>query len=113
MSMRPSPLLDVGRRCQVDGCDIVLLEERRRNYEVRTCSKHQREEAVLFDGVSSRFCQQCVKFHNVEAFDGKKRSCRERLTRHNEQYAIATDRPRPSHYLSVRRLPADSRTSSS
>ena len=35
------------------------------------------------DGQLQRFCQQCGRFHPLSAFDGSKRSCRERLDRHN------------------------------
>lgn len=37
------------------------------------------------DGQLQRFCQQCGRFHLLSAFDDNKRSCRERLARHNER----------------------------
>ncbi len=30
-------------------------------------------------GKEVRFCQQCSCFHDITAFDGKKRSCRKKL----------------------------------
>lgn len=35
------------------------------------------------DGLQQRFCQQCGRFHPLSKFDGAKRSCRDRLQRHN------------------------------
>lgn len=37
------------------------------------------------DGEPTRFCQLCGRFHHISAFDNNKRSCRERLARHNER----------------------------
>ncbi len=37
------------------------------------------------DGRLQRFCQQCSRFHDTEAFDGDKKSCREQLSQHNER----------------------------
>lgn len=35
------------------------------------------------DGRLQRFCQQCGRFHDLSAFDGNRKSCREQLQKHN------------------------------
>lgn len=45
----------------------------------------QMDQMVGLDGELKRFCQQCGRFHPLTAFDENKRSCRERLARHNER----------------------------
>ena len=37
------------------------------------------------EGEACRFCQLCGRFHGLEAFDNNRRSCRERLARHNNR----------------------------
>ena len=37
------------------------------------------------DGLSRRFCQQCSRFHELEKFEGDKRSCAESLRIHGER----------------------------
>lgn len=41
--------------------------------------------AVLLEGHSKRYCQQCGKFHILSDFDEGKRSCRRKLERHNNR----------------------------
>lgn len=43
------------------------------------------DQMVNGDGQLVRFCQQCGRFHLLTAFDDTKRSCRDRLARHNER----------------------------
>ncbi len=38
---------------------------------------------VMKDGRLQRFCQQCGRFHDLSAFDGNRKSCREQLNKHN------------------------------
>lgn len=38
---------------------------------------------VMKDGRLQRFCQQCGRFHDLSAFDGNRKSCREQLQKHN------------------------------
>ncbi|KAJ6430687.1 hypothetical protein OIU84_021971 [Salix udensis] len=52
--------------------------------------------AVVLDGQTKRYCQQCGKFHVLSDFDEGKRSCRRKLERHNNRR---------------RRKPADSKAS--
>lgn len=39
----------------------------------RVCPAHLNAAVVELDGVASRFCQQCGKFHRLEDFDGSKK----------------------------------------
>lgn len=71
--------------CQVEGCntDLSELKDYHRRYKI--CRYHLKDEFILKDGIQQRFCQQCGRFHDIREFDGKKRSCRQRLKRHNER----------------------------
>eukprot|EP00884_Botryococcus_braunii_P019534 jgi/Botrbrau1/6264/Bobra.0129s0014.3 len=70
-------------RCQVETCcaDLTDLKEYYLRYKI--CEKCQKLRSIIRDGKRQRFCQLCGRFHNIEAFDGDKRSCRTRLQRHN------------------------------
>ena len=72
-------------RCQVDGCrmDLMTLKDYHQRY--RICSEHLKCDYVIRDGQKMRFCQQCGKFQSLASFDHDKRSCRDRLRRHNER----------------------------
>ena len=69
--------------CQARGCEADLLAEGEGSIRVKVCLAHRRAEEVDFEGVASRYCQQCTKFHPLIEFDGKKRGCRRRLEGHN------------------------------
>ncbi|KAL6752968.1 SBP domain-containing protein, partial [Haematococcus lacustris] len=49
----------------------------------RICDVHLKMDVIVRDNEECRFCQQCGRFHSLSAFDSNKRSCRERLLRHN------------------------------
>lgn len=72
-------------RCQVDGCEIDLMHLKDYHQRYRICSEHLKCDFIIRDGQKMRFCQQCGKFQELESFDLDKRSCRERLRRHNER----------------------------
>ncbi len=72
-------------RCQVDGCNMDLLRLKDYHQRYRICAEHLRSDFVIRDGQKMRFCQQCGKFQSLDSFDLDKRSCRERLRRHNER----------------------------
>jgi hypothetical protein len=38
---------------------------------------------VIKDSRLQRFCQQCGRFHDVSAFEGARKSCRDQLNKHN------------------------------
>ena len=77
--------LAMNATCQVDGCEqgLCMLKEYHQRY--RVCAEHLKCDYVLKDGIRQRFCQQCGKFQDLELFDHDKRSCRERLKKHNER----------------------------
>ena len=49
------------------------------------CIKHLKCDYIVKNDVKMRFCQQCGKFQDLVEFDEGKRSCRERLKKHNER----------------------------
>ena len=49
----------------------------------RICRTHNNNSTVMFDGVSSRWCQQCGKFEPLSAFKGDRRTCQVKLLKHN------------------------------
>ncbi|KAL6756917.1 squamosa promoter binding protein, partial [Haematococcus lacustris] len=49
----------------------------------RICDVHLKMDVIVRDNEECRFCQQCGRFHSLSAFDNNKRSCRERLLKHN------------------------------
>ncbi|KAF6254109.1 hypothetical protein COO60DRAFT_1703503 [Scenedesmus sp. NREL 46B-D3] len=69
--------------CQVPGCgrDLQGLKEYHQRY--RICDVHIKLPQVMKDGRLQRFCQQCGRFHDLSAFDGNRKSCREQLQKHN------------------------------
>mmetsp|Transcript_35049 Transcript_35049/g.89656 ORF Transcript_35049/g.89656 Transcript_35049/m.89656 type:complete len:397 (+) Transcript_35049:114-1304(+) len=79
--------------CQIEGCGVDLRTEPLRNWQVKTCRAHQRADMVEVDGVGHRYCQQCVRFHTLDMFDGDKRGCRERLDRHNRRRQLKHKKP--------------------
>ncbi|PSC70905.1 2,4-dihydroxyhept-2-ene-1,7-dioic acid aldolase [Micractinium conductrix] len=71
-------MLDLGFPLLATGTDVGLMgEAAARNAAV--CREHATAAEVDRDGVPSRFCQQCGRFHELAAFDGHQRSCREQL----------------------------------
>ncbi|KAJ0252555.1 SBP domain-containing protein [Hirschfeldia incana] len=70
-------------RCQVEGCDLDLTSAKDYHRKHRICENHSKSPRVVVSGVERRFCQQCSRFHCLSEFDGKKRSCRKRLSDHN------------------------------
>lgn len=72
-------------QCQVPGCSTNLKELKDYHQRYRICPEHLKCDFIVKDGHKMRFCQQCGKFQNLENFDRDKRSCRERLRRHNER----------------------------
>jgi hypothetical protein len=58
---------------QVEGCSEDLSCAKSYFQRFKVCSEHLKMFSLLVDGKPSRFCQQCGKFHELTAFDGKKR----------------------------------------
>ena len=69
--------------CQVDGCQVDVATMRDYHARYKVCPVHLKASQVLMQGNLNRFCQQCGRFHPLREFDGSKRSCRDRLEKHN------------------------------
>nr|AUW52982.1 squamosa promoter binding-like protein 9c [Petunia x hybrida] len=72
-------------RCQVEGCQVVLVNAKTYHRRHKVCEMHAKAPKVVLLGLEQRFCQQCSRFHSVSEFDESKRSCRRRLAGHNER----------------------------
>nr|ATB56193.1 squamosa promoter binding-like protein 4a [Panicum virgatum] len=59
---------------------------------------HSKAPLVVVNGMEQRFCQQCSRFHQLHEFDQQKRSCRRRLTGHNERRRRPPAGPFASRY---------------
>jgi hypothetical protein len=51
----------------------------------RICSYHAGLPEMMVDGKAVRFCQQCGRFQPLSDFEGRKKSCRNKLQMHNAQ----------------------------
>ena len=71
--------------CQVDGCQSDLSGQKEYHQRYKICPQHMKAKCIPKDGAPHRFCQQCGRFHLLSEFDGNKRSCRVRLTKHNQR----------------------------
>ena len=54
--------------------------------KARLCKPHQRALELDFDGVKRRFCQQCVRVHDLDKFHGNNRGCVARLKRQSIRF---------------------------
>lgn len=69
--------------CQVPDCGKTLMDMKRYYKRYKICPEHMEMEFLVVDGHKIRFCQQCGRFQPLDDFDGAKKSCRERLAKHN------------------------------
>lgn len=67
--------------CTIEGCTNLCDSLYTRRYH--TCRKHIEALDVLKDGQHMRFCQRCSSFHNVDAFEGRRHTCRAALIVYN------------------------------
>ncbi|GFR48875.1 hypothetical protein Agub_g10718 [Astrephomene gubernaculifera] len=74
---RPSAPL----RCKVEGCNANLENAPKTHQRFRLCNEHIKAPCILVDGVRSRFCQQCSRFHPLVEFEGLNRTCRVMLAK--------------------------------
>lgn len=74
--------------CQVEGCSEPLEDLKVYHKRYRICMAHSRSFALLVRGQWCRFCQQCGRFHELDEFEGAKRSCKARLERHNRRRRV-------------------------
>eukprot|EP00192_Tetraselmis_astigmatica_P004542 CAMPEP_0117693552 /NCGR_PEP_ID=MMETSP0804-20121206/26945_1 /TAXON_ID=1074897 /ORGANISM="Tetraselmis astigmatica, Strain CCMP880" /LENGTH=499 /DNA_ID=CAMNT_0005507121 /DNA_START=129 /DNA_END=1629 /DNA_ORIENTATION=- len=72
-------------RCQVPECTENLLDHKAYNQRYKICPFHRTREELVINGQSLRFCQQCAKLHSVSDFEGTKRSCKDKLMKHNNR----------------------------
>ncbi|XP_051127988.1 squamosa promoter-binding-like protein 7 [Andrographis paniculata] len=72
-------------RCQVPGCEADIAELKGYHKRHRVCLQCANASAVVLDGETRRYCQQCGKFHLLSDFDEGKRSCRRKLEWHNRR----------------------------
>ncbi|XP_061975833.1 squamosa promoter-binding-like protein 7 [Populus nigra] len=72
-------------RCQVPSCEADISELKGYHRRHRVCLGCANATAVVLDGETKRYCQQCGKFHVLSDFDEGKRSCRRKLERHNNR----------------------------
>ena len=68
-SVRGRKRRDGHAKCQVEGCgaDLALLKSYHLRYKI--CEIHLKADHVVREGVEQRFCQQCGRFHALDAFD--------------------------------------------
>lgn len=73
--------------CMAENCHIDLRSANLPFYNLRNhiCTTHAKAECFKLEGKLSRFCQRCATAHELSAFDGTRRSCRESLERYNSQ----------------------------
>ncbi len=76
--------------CQVEGCNENLSSLRIYHRRYKICMNHQKAPTVIIHGKHCRFCQQCGRFHDLSEFQGPRRSCRNRLERHNKRRRIGS-----------------------
>ncbi|GAX74905.1 hypothetical protein CEUSTIGMA_g2351.t1 [Chlamydomonas eustigma] len=82
--------------CHVENCNADLTGLREYHLRYKICEYHLKAPSILKDGQNQRFCQQCGRFHTLDAFDGNRRSCRTMLQRHNARRAKKTPADTPT-----------------
>lgn len=81
----PRPRLFKKHRCQADGCHANLATYSFYYQRNHICVEHLKAESFNVHGVPSRFCQRCGLSHALTEFDGKRKSCRKALEKHNNR----------------------------
>jgi hypothetical protein len=72
-------------RCQADGCHANLATYSFYYQRNHICTEHLKSESFFVHSVASRFCQRCGLSHALTEFDGKRKSCRVALEKHNNR----------------------------
>uniref|UniRef100_A0A2N9I8L7 SBP-type domain-containing protein n=1 Tax=Fagus sylvatica TaxID=28930 RepID=A0A2N9I8L7_FAGSY len=67
-------------KCQVDGCGVELQK-----VENKVCAVHSRATSVRIKNESNRFCLKGSRFHVLEKFNLRKRSCKRALKEDSSQ----------------------------
>uniref|UniRef100_A0A5B6ZZ84 Squamosa promoter-binding-like protein n=1 Tax=Davidia involucrata TaxID=16924 RepID=A0A5B6ZZ84_DAVIN len=71
--------------CQAENCTADMTDAKKYYRRHKVCETHAKAPVVVVAGLRQRFCQQCSRFHELSEFDDAKKSCRRRLTGHNER----------------------------
>jgi hypothetical protein len=58
---------------QVPGCNKDLSSFKKYYQRYKLCAEHLNLSCLIINGAPSRFCQKCVNFHEISAFDDEKR----------------------------------------
>ena len=77
--------------CQVETCGKELGSLSTYHQRCHICEVHIKEQQFMRAGKLQRFCQQCGRCHELSAFQGPKRSCREQLAKHNARHTFISD----------------------
>ncbi|CAL8467674.1 g7212 [Coccomyxa elongata] len=72
-----------GPSCQVEGCNRELSDLSAYHQKCRICDIHIKAPSFMRAGLKQRFCQRCGRCHELDAFEGSKRSCIAQLVKHN------------------------------
>uniref|UniRef100_A0A7S1SJ13 SBP-type domain-containing protein n=1 Tax=Tetraselmis chuii TaxID=63592 RepID=A0A7S1SJ13_9CHLO len=72
-------------QCQVPGCTEDLLKHKAYNQRYKICPGHRAMPYLDINGQQKRFCQQCARLQPCSEFDGTRRSCRDKLEKHNNR----------------------------
>ena len=74
-------------RAQASYCPIPSCTHREplTGYEKRSklCDKHTRALSIAIDAKLHRYCNRCIRLHELGAFDAARRTCRAALAAHN------------------------------
>ena len=84
----PTPL-DLPWHAQVESCRRELAGLSAYHQKCRICEVHLKAPCFERAGLPQRFCQRCGRCHELGAFQGAKRSCREQLAKHNARCAAS------------------------
>mmetsp|Transcript_42161 Transcript_42161/g.109332 ORF Transcript_42161/g.109332 Transcript_42161/m.109332 type:complete len:300 (+) Transcript_42161:3-902(+) len=79
--------------CRVDSCKAPLEDASKYSRRRKYCSSCMRLGSVVYDGVESRYCQQCSTIHQLADFNGNNRSCRKSLLRRNNKLRLTGSKP--------------------
>ncbi|EIE24648.1 hypothetical protein COCSUDRAFT_65460 [Coccomyxa subellipsoidea C-169] len=71
------------KRCRVEGCRRELSDLSAYHQKCRICDIHIKAPSFMRAGLKQRFCQRCGRCHELDAFEGSKRSCIAQLAKHN------------------------------
>lgn len=74
---------------QVEGCNRELSDLSAYHQKCRICDIHIKAPSFMRAGLKQRFCQRCGRCHELDAFEGSKRSCIAQLAKHNARCAAA------------------------